>query len=305
MRDELVSVIIPAYNVEEYLEECVCTLLCQTYQNYEIIIIDDGSTDSTYDIGKRLAAESEKIKIFHQENQGVSIARNIGMQIAKGEYFVYVDADDVVTPQYIAVLISCIEQADMGMIGFTSEREKLTTKVNTNIIYDSASNMMESILSGTNYDGYLWDKIFHRTIIEKFKLKFKKNIVVWEDLLFVLEYLNNCKQIAISKDQLYYYRNREGSAVNNDRIDKYRSKYEAIAEIKKKNYAYTKQSKKRISLLYFEIMFSYLNQILIQKDEVSKINKILSEVKVVELLKQGNMTLFLKYMYLRKKANVS
>ena len=80
--------------------------------------------------------------------------------------------------------------------------------------------MIENILCGSNYDGYLWNKIFQKRIIENNNLKFLKNIVVWEDLLFVLQYLKNCSTIAVSNEKLYYYRNREGSAVNNNRLDK-------------------------------------------------------------------------------------
>ena len=301
MKEELVSIIIPAYNVDEYLEECVQSLLCQTYTNYEIIIIDDGSTDRTYTIGKQLASENTKIKLFHQENQGVSMARNIGMQRANGEYYIFVDADDVVMPRYIEILVACTQKANMGIIGYTLERERLATEVNLNPAYESAADITENILCGTNYDGYLWNKIFQRTMIKKYKLEFRSNIVVWEDMLFVLEYLQNCNKIAVSDAKLYYYRYREGSAVNNTRIDKYRSKYEVMAEIKRLKFACTDQSKKKISFLYFETMFSYLNQCFIRESSLNKINEILSEVDIMELLKQKNMKLFFKFLYLQTK----
>ena len=304
MKEVLVSVIIPAYNVGNYLEECVRSLLCQTYRKYEIIIIDDGSTDSTYIVGKKLALENNKIKIFHQENQGVSVARNVGMQKARGEYYIFVDADDTVAPQYIDTLVTCVEKADMGMIGFTSEKDKLTILVKREIVYDSASNIIQNILCETNYDGYLWDKIFQRRIIEKNHMKFKKNIVVWEDLLFVLEYLENCKQAAILDDNLYYYRYREGSAVNSVSIDKYRSKYEVMEEIKRRNYDRKSQSKKKISFLYLETMFSYLNQVLIYKKDLDKIDTILSKVSIIELLEQKNTKLLLKFLYLKIMAKI-
>lgn len=197
MNEELVSIIIPAYNVDNYLEECVHSLLCQTYKNYEVIIIDDGSTDNTYTVGRRLTDESANVKLFRQENQGVSIARNAGIQKANGEFVVFVDADDIVAPQYIEALVECAKRSDMGMVGFTSEREKIATKVNMNIVDIRASDMMESILCGTNYDGYLWNKIFLKKIIEDNNLKFQKNIVVWEDLLFVVQYLKKCDKVSI------------------------------------------------------------------------------------------------------------
>lgn len=299
MNEELVSVIIPAYNVDEYLKECVQSLLCQTYTNYEVIIIDDGSKDNTYAIGKHFVSENEKVKLFRQENKGVSIARNVGMQKAKGDFYIFVDADDVVAPQYIETLVACVKKAELGVVGFTSKRENFATDIKRNVSYDSASNMTENILCGTNYDGYLWNKIFQRKIIENNELQFRENIVVWEDLLFVLEYLKKCNQILISNDKLYYYRHREGSAVNNTRIDKYRSKYEVMAEIKKQDFSCTKYGNKRIGLLYYETMFSYLNQIFVRKIKLNEVVEILSKVDVVELLKQRNIKLLLKFLYFK------
>ena len=303
MEKSFVSIIIPAYNVGSYLEECVNAFLSQTYINYEIIIIDDGSTDDTYTIGEKIALQNNKVKIIHQENQGVSIARNVGIQNACGEYYIFADADDVVAPQYIETLAVCIEKSDMGMIGYTSNINELSFDVITNLVYNRAENVIENILLGTNYDGYLWNKIFRRSIIEKSNLMFRKNITVWEDLLFVLEYLRNCTEVSISDEKLYYYRYREGSAVNNNRIDKYRSKYEAMAEIKKQRFSQTSQSKKRISFLFFETMFSYLNQLIIRKDNLIEAKSVLSNLKIVELIKQKNALLILKYLYLRIKTN--
>lgn len=304
MNGELVSIIIPAYNVGNYLEECVHSLLCQTYKNYEVIIIDDGSTDNTYTVGKRLTAENANVKLLHQENQGVSIARNAGIEKANGEFFVFVDADDVVAPQYIETLMICAKKSDMGMVGFSSEREKIATKVSMNTVDVRVSNIMESILCGTNYDGYLWNKIFLKKIIKKNNLRFQKNIVVWEDLLFVLQYLENCSVITVSNEKLYYYRNREGSAVNNNRLDKYLSKYKVIEEIKKQDFSCTKQSKKKTSFLYFETMFSYLNQILIRGNRSNELAENLSKVDIVELLRQKNINLLLKFLYLNIKCKI-
>lgn len=304
MNEESVSIIIPAYNVGEYLEECVRSLLCQTYTNYEVLIIDDGSTDNTYDIGKHLTVESEKVKLIHQENQGVSIARNVGIQKANGEFFIFVDADDIVAPQYIETLVECVKKTDMGMVGFTSEMGNIETIVSMNTVDICASDMLENILCGTSYDGYLWNKIFQRKIIENNNLKFEKNIVVWEDLLFVLQYLKNCNKITISNKKLYYYRYREGSAVNNTRLEKYRSKYEVMEKIKKQNFVHTKQSQEKISFLFFETMFSYLNQILIRENKSNKLDEILSRVDIVELLKQRNIKLFLKYVYFKARNSI-
>lgn len=299
MKEAFVSIIIPAYNVSQYLEECVYSLLNQTYTDFEIIIVDDGSTDNTYSICDKLALENNKIRIFHQKNQGVSVARNIGMKQAKGKYYIFCDADDVVAPQYIEALVMCMENADTGIIGFTSKVEDLSMNINLNVTCSKAKDVIEKILNGTNYDGYLWNKIFQKKIIEDYDLGFKQNITVWEDLLFVLEYLKKCERVAILGNKLYYYRCREGSAVNNLCIDKYRSKFEIMAEIKEHNFAQTSQSAKRISFLYFETMFTYVNQLLIQKKIIMIADKILSNVNIAELVKQKNVILILKFIYLR------
>lgn len=301
MKEELVSIIIPAYNVEEYLEECVKSLLSQTYKNYEIIIIDDGSTDQTYRVARNLSSDNKRIKLLHQRNQGVSVARNIAMKNAEGEYFIFVDADDVVAPRYVETLVTYLKTVDMVMVGFSSEKKDIITGLASKPIYDKAVNVKEDILCGTHYDGYLWNKIFRRSIIEKYKLEFRRNIVVWEDLLFVLEYLNKCKMILIFDDKLYYYRKREGSAVNSTSIEKYKSKYVIVEYIKNNELTNTIESKKRISLLYFETMFSYLNQIYLNNSCTNEYIEILSEVDEKELLKSRNLKLLLKYLYLKKK----
>ena len=123
--------------------------------------------------------------------------------------------------------------------------------------------------------------------------------MVWEDLLFVLEYLKKSNRIVITNNKLYYYRYRDGSAVNNDRIDKYRSKYEVMAEIKKQDISCTKRGKKKTAFLYFETMFSYLNHIFVREIKLNEANEILSSVDIVELLKLRNKKLLLKFLYLK------
>lgn len=116
--------------------------------------------------------------------------------------------------------------------------------------------------------------------------------MVWEDLLFVLQYLKNCSTIAVSNEKLYYYRNREGSAVNNNRLDKYLSKYKVMEEIKSRTLLVQNKDKKKTSFLYFETMFSYLNQILIRENKTNELAEILPNVDIVELLKLKNIKLF-------------
>ena len=121
MEKALISVIIPVYNVAEYIDRCVDSLLSQTYSNIEIILINDGSTDNSSEVCHRLGdRHSDKIKVIDQENKGVSAARNAGLDIANGEYIVFVDADDWVSNKYVEKLYTAITEndSDLAFCGF-------------------------------------------------------------------------------------------------------------------------------------------------------------------------------------------
>ena len=116
MMGEKISVIVPVYNVEAYLERCVESILHQTYTNFELILINDGSTDSSGQICDDLAYQYENIKVYHIKNAGVSNARNIGIQLATGVWITFVDSDDFVTKDYLATLASAVEGGNVGFV---------------------------------------------------------------------------------------------------------------------------------------------------------------------------------------------
>lgn len=300
---DLVSIVIPAYNVEDYVEECVNSILKQTYTEYEVIIIDDGSSDNTYKICKELASKNPKVYIYQQENQGVSSARNKGLEVAKGNFIVFVDADDIVSPYYVEVLVKLASQGDLGMVGYTSEFEKLENKERNKIICENTKSIIDDILCGKKYDGYLWNKIFKQSIIKKEQIKFKQNITIWEDLLFVLEYLYYSSSAIISGSKLYYYRYRKSSAVNSMELDKYKSKYEIISEIKKSEFTQNNLCKNKIKKLYYELTLSYCNQLLICNQDSNEVNTILDTIIVKDLISCKKTIFIIKYIYLRVKCN--
>ena len=229
MDDKLVSIIIPAYNVEDYIEECVRSVLRQTYKDYEIIIIDDGSTDKTFEICENL--KCSKIKIYQQKNEGVSCARNKGMEYANGDYYVFVDADDVVSTKYVETLVRSVRNVDMAIIGYTCCINEIDKETDASIRTFSANVILDKLLCGTDYDGYLWNKIFKSSIIQQNNIQFEQNITIWEDMYFVLEYLKFSKKVNVMGSKLYFYRDREGSTVHGFQIDKYRSKYQIMKKI--------------------------------------------------------------------------
>ena len=116
MKKEKVSVIIPIYNVEKYLEKCLNTIINQTYKNLEIILIDDGSTDKSSTICDEYCEKDKRIKVIHKNNEGVSSARNKGIELSKGKYIVFIDPDDYVTDEHVEVLYDCIISNNVDLV---------------------------------------------------------------------------------------------------------------------------------------------------------------------------------------------
>lgn len=119
-----ISIIVPVYNVERYIERCVESICQQTYTNTEIILVDDGSTDSSGKICDEIAVKDPRIRVIHQQNSGLSAARNAGLAVAKGEYIAFVDSDDYIAQEMYSVMIENMEKYDLDIIGCTSFRDK-------------------------------------------------------------------------------------------------------------------------------------------------------------------------------------
>lgn len=211
MSDEpLVSVIVPAYNCEQYIEKCIKSIEDQDYSNLEIIIVNDGSTDTTVQKIKSIIEKDTRIIYLSQNNQGVSHARNAGLDVARGKYICFVDADDQIGDRYIEQLVNNIENCDMVTFYLHSEQNK------NSVIVMNDSKLMNELILNNNIGGYPWNKIYKREIINKFNIRFDENIHVCEDLLFNVEYLQHINNAVIIKsytDPLYYYNIRQGSAL--------------------------------------------------------------------------------------------
>lgn len=223
-----VSIIIPVYNVEEWIEECLESLRQQTYSEYEIILVDDGSTDKSGIICDQFAATHASTCVLHQNNQGVSVARNNGIRHATGEYIVFIDPDDVISKDYLEVLISTMENenSEMAIARYCCEDVKLLENSNrdTRIENIKARHVLDYILDGKSYDGYLWNKIFLRSIINENNISFDENVNMWEDLCFVIKYLKCINQCTYINRIVYFYRQRPNSAIRKKSIDKLNSK---------------------------------------------------------------------------------
>lgn len=216
--DRKISIIIPVYNKEKYIEKLINSIEKQTYTNYEIIIVNDGSTDKSLEICERLAKERNKIKLITQKNKGVSTARNTGIENASGDNIIFVDADDILEETYLEDLSKEIEKFDLVICGYYLLNEKLNK--NTIRVFDKAQKeqivgIQETIsIWKKELLNILWNKIFKASIIKKYDVKFIPEISLGEDTLFVLEYLKHINtKIKILNIPLYNYILRE-SGIN-------------------------------------------------------------------------------------------
>lgn len=213
------SVIITAYNVESYIEECVKSVCNQTYRNLEIIIVDDGSTDQSGTICENFAKEDERITVIHRPNGGVSLARNIGLAASSGEYIAFVDGDDYLDTSMYESLVSCIEQYSSQMavcsFYFTYGAKKKKYK---KCMQDGEYVPTEYLQAWmkTPFDYYysvVWNKIFRLDVMKENKLWFDETLIVMEDLKLTLELLSHITSIAVCAKALYCYRKNNPQAV--------------------------------------------------------------------------------------------
>ena len=216
MMGEKISVIVPVYNVEAYLERCVESILHQTYTNFELILINDGSTDSSGQICNHLANQYENIKVYHIENAGVSNARNMGIQLATGSWVTFIDSDDFVTQDYLATLASAVEGLNVGFViaplhhiknGIVTDLPPHSGKTEL----WSTEETMKELLMTTRTSFFPVAKLFKRDLLAD--EKFNTNYHLAEDALFLTELLlkTRCSSVFIDKP-IYYYDHREGSA---------------------------------------------------------------------------------------------
>ena len=216
MMGEKINVIVPVYNVEAYLERCVESILQQTYAHFELILINDGSTDSSGQICDHLASQYENIKVYHIENAGVSNARNMGIQLATGSWVTFIDSDDFVTQDYLATLASAAEGLNVGFViaplhhiknGIVTDLPSHSEKTEL----WSTEETMKELLMTTRTSFFPVAKLFKRDLLAD--EKFNTNYHLAEDALFLTELLlkTRCSCVFIDKP-VYYYDHREGSA---------------------------------------------------------------------------------------------
>lgn len=218
----MVSVIVPVYNVEKYLEDCLTSVEKQTYRDIEIILIDDGSTDCSGKICDKHAKNDHRIRVIHKKNEGVSIARNTGIKHATGEYLMFVDSDDCIHPKIVENYLKLQNSGVTVICDLTDDYDRWKNFKGSDFEVKT-ENISREYFMKMFYEDHInspADKLYCTDIIKKNGILFPTDKNLGEDLLFNLEYLMAAKtSYVIMHGPYYYYRFREGSLTHLNRSD--------------------------------------------------------------------------------------
>ena len=215
-----ISVIVPVYNIAKYLPEMVKSIQQQTMQDFELLLVNNNSTDDVVPYLEEVQSEDDRIQVLEQKKQGVSATRNKGLTSARGQYVICLDGDDHIDADMFEHMLSMMddrEPTDLVMCGYTTEYNgEAVDKTATALPewMDAEAFLCHLYEDDTvDYQGFIWDKMFRRDLIEQYELRFREDIAFNEDRLFITSYMLHAKGVAILAEHFYHYRVREDSAM--------------------------------------------------------------------------------------------
>ena len=287
----LISVIIPVYKVEKYLEKCVDSVINQTYKNLEIILVDDGSPDNCPKICDEYAKKDKRIKVIHKENGGVGSARNKGMEKAVGEYITFVDSDDWLEKNFIQEMLFIINKykVDYVTCGYYRVYENKKEIINGNleeIVIDS-KEYANKLLNVQNGYGFVHMKLIKKEKISS--LRFEEKLVVGEDALFNIQLCKNIEKIVIYNKPLYNYYFNTNSVVrkyNNEYCNNYLKSMIYMSEYIRKNYKSENVIQNLYNYIAYHVLLICVNYCY-HPDNPNKGRKLLVETVKIDLFKEA------------------
>lgn len=223
MTKPLISVIVPVYNVERYLPKCIDSILAQTYDNLEIILVEDGTKDASGVICDEYAEKDARIKVIHKENGGLSSARNAGMEIARGEYFGFVDSDDWIEPEFYGTMLTLAQKYDADLVcagrydvdGATGRRTLGLCHLREECI--SPMEMLGRVFIWQGCDSAAWDKLYKRHLFDEIRYPLGQYS---EDIAIFYKLMEKVNRVALCEKPLYNYLHRENSITTAKLSDK-------------------------------------------------------------------------------------
>lgn len=296
--NHLISVIVPIYKVEKYLNRCIQSIVDQTYTNLEIILIDDGSPDKCPELCDAWEKKDARIRVIHKENGGLSDARNAGMQIAEGTYVGFVDSDDWIHPRMYERMLSALIKYDVDICECEFEKTEKDVDIVTpkkvkcgQVI--SKMQAMEMVIDQT-VQPVVWNKLYKRTTIQDFPFVVGKYN---EDEYWTYRVIDEIKSMIQIKEKLYFYFYREDSIINETysirRLDGLEARYERMKYLQK----YPEICEKAKRNLIFECMYHYQKGLkYLEKNEFRKMQK-----TILEIIRQTKLSKSQKAKYSTKE----
>lgn len=261
------SIIVPVYKAEKYLRRCIESIVHQTYTNWELLLVDDGSPDGSGGICDEYAGRDARIRVFHKENGGVSSARNLGLENVHGEYVTFVDSDDMIDARTLEICMSRCEGLEMLQFSFSRNVADLSP----------ADNSEPEIFANRDYVNNaalhkcVWGTVFSFDIIRRNHIRFDESMKLAEDQLFVFSCMEHAERIMRLPDVLYYYYyDNPSSATNNERCNDLIHSSQRCIDFKKKHPLFARPIDETVI---------YLIEKLIARGKYSASYKLLSELK--------------------------
>lgn len=312
----MISIIIPVYNAEKYLNDCINSILNQTYKDIEVLLIDDGSLDNSYAICKQYEKEDCRVSVYHKSNSGVSDTRNYGIERAVGEFISFCDADDVVDMNLYAMLYEAIEKYNVdrvvgGYEFFYDNGNKVYCKPRIKDGRYEANEILSRMIDDGTMSGFLFsgvhNSLFRKKIIEDNRLWFDKNIKYNEDSLFSFQYMLNSRSIySFQSIPTYCYRQHDSSATSRRMVgDKYKELRNKLydMDLQKLNINFDMQMRRRVIT---EALWQVLDiaEKMNGKDAIRQIRKVLSDDLVrknISVIKPKELNIYKRYFYYMMK----
>lgn len=299
--NELISIIVPVYNVEQYLEKCVNSIVNQTYKNLEIILVDDGATDSSGKLCDELAKIDNRIKVYHKENGGLSDARNYGVERATGDYIGFVDSDDYIDAEmyeklYEAIKKENVDVAECNLKIIYPEREELFTEQNYYNVC-TKQEYLEEYLKIEKIFGSVWTKLISKKIAKE--LLFPKG-KLYEDTYYAYDLINVANSFVLIDSPSYNYLMRENSITNSKFNPRIFDLIEIVEKFHKMTYKNYPDLKEAADCRKMYAYFSVLNSILLEDEFKNN----LYYARIINYFKE-NYKAILKNKYINRNRKLS
>lgn len=285
MSNKKISVIVPVYNVEKYIEKNIKSLLEQSFSDFEVIYVDDGSNDNCLKILNDYKLKDNRVKVVHTDNHGVSHTRNVGLDLAKGEYITFIDGDDYVDSDYLKYLLSLVEKDNIDMAISLSHHinddlnqpEKITYEIKNN------NEIIDNIYLNRIYMA-VWNKIYRRSFIEKNNIRFDENLWYAEGMHFNIQCLACTKKIAVGNKNVYHYISNPNSAMRKG--FKIKNEQCALKSLSLQRKILNKNRINTKSLEYHYMMVEYMIYRGIIENDLTKLHEVEMKNSIIEIKKR-------------------